>query len=201
MQDRPSERLVFPLMVGCAMLLIAQISGAAIYRYEDANGHTYLTDRPMKGNYSLKSVFYTSRTSKYASAVYRRNRNRYSPMIDAAAKRLRLRPELLHAVVRAESSYDPTAKSKAGAVGLMQLMPGTADRYGVRDRLDPAQNINGGASYLRDLLKEFKDDLKLALAAYNAGENAVKKYGNQIPPYPETQHYVRKVLGFLNPSP
>jgi soluble lytic murein transglycosylase-like protein len=79
----------------------------------------------------------------------------------------------------------------------MQLMPGTAKRYRVKDIWDPADNLRGGARYLRDLLDMFDNDLRLALAAYNAGENAVIKYGNRIPPYPETQRYVRKVLQFL----
>jgi soluble lytic murein transglycosylase-like protein len=108
-----------------------------------------------------------------------------------------LYPELLHAVIRTESAYNPAALSSAGAVGLMQLMPGTAKRYGVPDIWDPVENLRGGARYLRDLLDLFGNDLRLALAAYNAGENAVIKYGNRIPPYPETQRYVRKVLQFL----
>jgi soluble lytic murein transglycosylase-like protein len=117
-------------------------------------------------------------------------------LIRKVAKKAKLSPELLHAVIQAESSYNPKAKSSAGAVGLMQLMPGTASRYGVTNIWDPSQNLEGGARYLRDLLDMFKNNLRLALAAYNAGENAVKKYGNRIPPYPETQKYVRKVLDF-----
>jgi soluble lytic murein transglycosylase-like protein len=80
----------------------------------------------------------------------------------------------------------------------MQLMPATAERYGVVDRSDPEQNVQGGVAYLRDLLELFESDLRLALAAYNAGENAVMRYGNAIPPYPETQNYVRKVIRFYN---
>ena len=110
----------------------------------------------------------------------------------------RLRPALIHAVVRAESAYRSDALSSKGAMGLMQLMPATAKRYGVNDRSDPAQNLRGGSEYLRDLLVMFENDLQLALAAYNAGENAVIRYGRQIPPYPETQNYVRKVIGFYN---
>ena len=182
-----------------ALLLAAQPAGAAIYKYVDAQGRIYFTDHPMKGNFRLQGVTLASkRTSPFDPAKYRRNRSRFSPLINAAARRSNLRPELLHAVVRAESSYDPRAVSRAGAAGLMQLMPGTAQRYGVSDRWDPEQNVNGGARYLRDLLKEFNYDLKLALAAYNAGENAVKKYGNRIPPFPETQRYVRKVLSFYS---
>jgi soluble lytic murein transglycosylase-like protein len=94
----------------------------------------------------------------------------------------------------AESSYNPNAESKAGAQGLMQLMPGTAKRYGVDDSFNPEQNLSGGSRYLRDLLKMFNNRLPLALAAYNAGENAVKRNGNEIPPYEETRNYVKKVL-------
>jgi soluble lytic murein transglycosylase-like protein len=105
--------------------------------------------------------------------------------------------ELLHAVVRAESAYNAGAVSPAGATGLMQLMPATAARYQVQNIEDPTENLRGGARYLRELLNLFGNDLQLALAAYNAGENAVAQYGNRIPPYPETQRYVRKVLQFL----
>ena len=94
--------------------------------------------------------------------------------------------------------------SKKGAVGLMQLMPGTAERYGVRDRYNPRDNLFGGTRYLRDLLVMFRN-VPLALAAYNAGENAVIRYGRKIPPYPETQTYVRRVLKYYlanrQPSP
>ncbi len=106
-------------------------------------------------------------------------------------------PELLHAVIRAESAYQPNALSHAGACGLMQLMPATAKRFKVQNIWDPAENIEGGATYLRFLMDLFGNDLRLALAGYNAGENAVKRYDNQIPPYSETQNYVRKVLQFL----
>jgi soluble lytic murein transglycosylase-like protein len=124
-------------------------------------------------------------------------RARFRGLIEGAAQRHGLMPELLHAVIRAESAYQPDALSHAGACGLMQLMPGTAERFNVRNIWDPAENIQGGAAYLRLLLDMFDNDLQLALAAYNAGENAVKRYGNQIPPYQETQDYVRKVLRFL----
>ena len=197
-QNRQALRVVRTVMVGAILLFVTQVAAAAIYRYVDAQGRVYFTDRPMKGDFRLKSITGKPHNSSFDSVEYRRNRSRFRPLIDAAARSSNLRPELLHAVVQAESSYDPKALSRAGAVGLMQLMPGTAERYGVSDRWDPAQNLRGGSHYLRDLLREFKFDLKLALAAYNAGENAVKKYGNRIPPYPETQRYVRKVIGFYN---
>ena len=114
------------------------------------------------------------------------------------ANRYKLPKSLIHAVITAESAYDSEAVSRAGAVGLMQLMPGTARRYGVKNRRNPYQNISGGTQYLRDLLVMYDNNLQLVLAAYNAGEGAVKKYNNTIPPYKETQNYVKKVIAYYN---
>ncbi len=124
-------------------------------------------------------------------------RARYQDLIEANAARYNLSPALLHAVIRTESAYQANAQSHAGACGLMQLMPGTAARFRVSNIWDPAENIRGGSAYLRFLLDHFDGDLRLALAGYNAGEGAVKKFNNQIPPYRETQNYVRKVLRHL----
>lgn len=124
-------------------------------------------------------------------------RARFERLINAYARVYGLSPQLLHAVIRTESAYDHEAVSRAGAEGLMQLMPGTAARYGVKDSFNPVENVRGGAAYLRDLLDMFGQDLKLALAGYNAGENAVIRNGNQIPPYAETQNYVRQVLQYF----
>ena len=124
------------------------------------------------------------------------NRLAYTALVDEIARETGLKAELLHAVIRAESAYDATAVSHAGAGGLMQLMPGTAERYGVRDRFDPRQNVRGGARYLRDLLQMFDRNLQLALAGYNAGENAVVQYDRTIPPYAETQQYVKRVMQY-----
>lgn len=125
-------------------------------------------------------------------------RAQYADVIEQAAYKHGLDPALLHAVIRAESSYNPGAVSHKGAMGLMQLMPGTAARYGVRNPYDPEENIFGGARYLRDLMGMFRSDIRLAVAAYNAGEHNVMKYGYQVPPFPETQDYVSKVLGFYS---
>ena len=125
-------------------------------------------------------------------------RKRFAPLIAETARQHKLSPALLHAVVTVESGYNPRARSNKGAVGLMQLMPGTAKRYAVSDIWDPRQNLNGGARYLGDLLQMFNNDLGLALAAYNAGENAVIQHGNRIPPYPETRNYVPRVLQHYN---
>jgi len=108
-------------------------------------------------------------------------------------------PALVRAVIHQESGEDPSAISEAGAMGLMQLMPGTADAYGVDDPFDPEQNIAGGTALLADLLRQYHGDVKLALAAYNAGSGAVAKY-HGIPPYAETQAYVRSVTSLYRNS-
>jgi hypothetical protein len=117
----------------------------------------------------------------------------YAAEIDAAAKRYGLDAALLKGLIKQESDFDPNARSPAGAVGLCQLMPGTADALGVDDPLDPAQSIDGGARYLREMLDIFDGDERLGLAAYNAGPGAVRAHGG-IPDYPETQEFVRRVL-------
>jgi soluble lytic murein transglycosylase-like protein len=120
----------------------------------------------------------------------------YDQVVDEVSRSFGLESALLHAVISVESRYNPKAVSRKGAAGLMQLMPATAKRYGVVDAFDPAQNLHGGAKYLRDLLGMFNNNMSLALAAYNAGEGAVIKHGNRIPPYRETRNYVSRVLDF-----
>lgn len=124
----------------------------------------------------------------------------YADMAHMTAEHYGVDPKLVHAIISVESGWDPRAVSRKGAQGLMQLMPQTAARYGVRDVFDPLENIEGGARYLRDLLHEFNGDLRLALAAYNAGGEAVRHYRG-IPPYPETQEYVRAVLAAYRSAP
>jgi soluble lytic murein transglycosylase-like protein len=119
-------------------------------------------------------------------------RKLYDPIIQNVAARLRIDGELLHAVIRAESNYDRFAISNRGAMGLMQLMPATVARYGVRNVFDPADNIEGGARYLKDLIALYGGRTDLVLAAYNAGQEAVKKYRG-IPPYPETRSYISRI--------
>jgi len=176
------------------MLAALPAARADIYRLVDAQGVVHLSDRPL-GRGSVRIVRtvrgYVPASSRAKN--YRRNRRRYAPLIDRVARRLHLDRALVHAVVHVESAYDPRAVSRKGAVGLMQLMPATARRYGVRDRYDPRQNVSGGARYLRDLLYQFRN-VVLALAAYNAGENAVRRARNRVPPFTETRRYVRKVL-------
>ena len=129
--------------------------------------------------------------------------NRYqrelTPLIDAIALSENFDPALVHAVISQESRYNPTAGSPKGAGGLMQMMPATAARFGLTsaERFDPAKNVRAGIRYLKVLLKLFGGNLDLVLAGYNAGEGAVLKYGRRIPPYKETQNYVRRVKGYL----
>lgn len=120
--------------------------------------------------------------------------SRFDQLIDEVATGYGLESALLHAVVAVESRYDPRALSPMGAAGLMQLMPGTARRYGVEDVLDPEQNLRGGARYLRDLLARFGSDIRLALAAYHVGEGNVIRYRNSVPPFQATIDYVFKVV-------
>ncbi|HZV72948.1 MAG TPA: lytic transglycosylase domain-containing protein [Conexibacter sp.] len=121
----------------------------------------------------------------------------YDGLVTASAQRYGVDPALLHGLIQQESGFDPSSTSGAGAVGLCQLMPGTAASLGVSNPLDPAQSIDGGARYLRQQLDAFGGDPSLALAAYNAGSGAVRRYGG-VPPYAETQAYVQKVLGYAN---
>ncbi len=168
---------------------------ADIYKFVDKKGVVTLTNRPSSPKYKL--ILRTRKAwqpSKYRNMTT--NRSLFNHTINLAARRFHLNQALIHAVIQAESGYNPNAVSKAGAVGLMQLMPDTARHYGVTDRHNPAQNVQGGSHYLSDLLRRF-GNLKLALAAYNAGETAIARYGNRIPPYRETRAYVKKVLALF----
>lgn len=118
-------------------------------------------------------------------------------LISSAAKRYGLSEELLNAVVKAESGFNPKAVSPKGAMGLMQLMPGTAKMYGVNDPFDPSQNLEAGSQHLSKLLERYDGDIERALAAYNAGEKAVETYKG-VPPYKETQTYIARIMGMLD---
>jgi soluble lytic murein transglycosylase-like protein len=120
----------------------------------------------------------------------------FNEIIDYAARKYNINSSIIKSVIKAESNFNPNAVSSAGAQGLMQLMPGTAKLLGVTDSFDPAQNIDGGVKYLRDMLDKFGGNLELALAAYNAGPGNVTKYGG-IPPFTETQNYVKKIMGYI----
>ena len=171
------------------------VSFADIYKYTAPDGRVYYTDQP-EHRYYKRIIRTKPRGYTQAFNHLKKNRAKYDSIIAKAASRHQLDEKLLHAVIKAESAYQAQAISSAGAVGLMQLMPETAKRYGVTNRSDPEQNVNAGTQYLKDLLEMFDSNLSLAIAAYNAGENAVKKYNNSIPPYPETRNYVNQVLAY-----
>ena len=170
---------------------------AGIYVFVDDHGAINLSNDPDDARYQVLVAPAPSATAGTAM-VAQDNRAwlQYRDLIQASAARFQLDPALLRAVINAESGYNPNAVSRRGAGGLMQLMPMTARRLGVANVFDPAENVVGGARYLVELLKLFDNDLQLALAAYNAGEAAVLKYGRRIPPYRETTEYVSKVVAF-----
>lgn len=177
----------------------SSLARADIYKYTAANGRVYYTDEPSHKKYKL---IIRTKPKNYSAGFkhLKKNKKKYSPIIQEAATKHGVDPKLIHAVIYAESAYNAKAISSAGAVGLMQLMPATARQYGAHNRKDPKQNVFAGTRYLKYLLGLFDGDLALSVAAYNAGENTVKKYKNQIPPYPETQKYVKQVLSLYKKS-
>jgi soluble lytic murein transglycosylase-like protein len=188
------------LKTGLLLLSISSHVSADIYKFVAPDGRIYYTDEPKRGfNYRL-IIRTPPKTYNHDVKYMSVNKGKFNDMIAKAAARHQMDPKLLHAVIQAESAYNPNAVSSAGAVGLMQLMPDTARRYGVSDRRDAEQNIDGGTRYLKDLLSMFNSNLRLAVAGYNAGEGAVMKFNNTVPPYPETQNYVQHVLKIYEKS-
>lgn len=189
-------------IAGCCLLLGCAIhtARADIYAYTAEDGSVTLSNVPTDSRY-VPLVRGQTDAAPPAAAVPRAmpalaGKAGYEQMVDEVSRAYGVDSALLHAVISVESSYNPKAVSRKGAAGLMQLMPQTAKRYGVVNSLDPRQNLQGGAQYLRDLLGMFDNNVSLALAAYNAGEQAVMKHGNRIPPYRETVKYVPRVLEF-----
>jgi soluble lytic murein transglycosylase-like protein len=185
------------------IFLIAILLGAAsaaanpkIYTYLDAQGQRHYTDVPDNNRYRLLVLSPHDRTASGDRYDFRllAKAAQYDTIIEQAAVSAALEPNLLRAVIVVESGFNSRAVSKRGAVGLMQLMPATARRYGVSNPYDARQNVHGGARYLKFLIDHFGHDVHLALAAYNAGEDAVERNGGQIPPFSETMAYVPRVL-------
>lgn len=140
----------------------------------------------------LSSMLFIYAVSAILSAGQVDLKAKYDPIIQRLAAKHGVPADLVHAVIKAESNYDQFAVSPKGAIGLMQLMPETAMKYGVKNLLDPEDNIEGGIKYLKDLIKQYQGDRNLVLAAYNAGQKAVEKH-NGVPPYPETKNYLKRV--------
>jgi soluble lytic murein transglycosylase len=177
--------IVWAVLVG-SVLLFARSIQAAIYYQIDQHGVAHFTNAPTEPGYRLFQPGVLPDGTRLTAASIEQ-------LIEAFAAEHDLDPELIRAVIRAESNFNPRAISRKGAQGLMQLMPGTIWRLSVGDAYDPRENIGAGVRYLRELLDLFRGDLTLALAAYNAGEKAVRRYRG-VPPYPETRDYVTKVL-------
>lgn len=175
-------------------IAIALPAGADTFRFTAPDGTVHFTNTPTDPRY--RRMGFGSGTRSGWLNLPPGGGTRYLQEIREAATRHGVSEELVSAVIRVESGYNPHAVSPKGARGLMQLMPGTASLLGVRNSFDPRENIDGGVRHLRGLLERFPNNLPLALAAYNAGEQAVTLYRG-IPPYPETQGYVARILSLL----
>lgn len=188
--------LPFTFFFCCAAMLPALAAAASLFEYTDERGTVHYSNVPTDPRYEpvMTADDATSASGAGLQSILQKS-SAYSRIILSAALDSRLEPELVQAVMVAESGAEPKAISGKGARGLMQLMPATAQKYGVRDVFDPEQNIRAGAHYLRDLADRYQNDLQLMLAAYNAGPAAVDRQGGRVPPFKETLDYVPRVLG------
>ncbi len=197
MSSRPV--LIFLAVAG---LLAGRAARAGdLYSYVDDDGVVHFSNAPSDARYrrvGVKAggggVYRTPAPQARSQPIAVRSNDRWRAHIHAAAEKYRLPEALLLAVMAVESNFDPRAVSEKGAVGLMQLMPGTAKDMYVGDAYDPPQNIEGGARYLRILANQYAGDMVKTLAAYNAGPDAVRRAGDTVPDIPETREYVRKVV-------
>jgi hypothetical protein len=177
------------------VLVGAVVSQADVYRYEDDNGVVCYTDAPF--NKKAERVIKTDIAEPARVSQNISTRNDFHGIVHEKANKYEIDPSLVHAVIKTESNGNPRAISRKGAMGLMQLMPTTAQDLEVRNPFDPEENIEGGTRYLKYLIERFRGDLTLALAAYNAGPKTVEKTGS-VPHIPETKEYVRRVLSLYN---
>jgi soluble lytic murein transglycosylase len=177
------------LLAAALALALARAADAQIFVYKDEYGRTFFTDTPQHEGYAR----YRPKGEVLARRVSHMQTASYDPAIKRASRQHGVSPALVKAVIAAESGFDPEAVSTKGAQGLMQLMPGTARDLGVDDALDPWQNIDGGTRYLGKMIERFPGELTLAVAAYNAGPEAVTRHRG-VPPFDETRSYVKRVL-------
>jgi soluble lytic murein transglycosylase-like protein len=186
------------LILILAVVAAPGLARADVYSFTDANGVSHFSNVPSDSRYQL--LISTSSEAAAGTAVKEHSIDwlarsaQYDGVIKGAAKDATIQAQLVRAVIVVESGFNPRAVSKKGAIGLMQLQPATAKRYGVKNIYDPGENVRAGAHYLSDLLARFDSNLELALAAYNAGEEAVERYGRHVPPYRETLAYVPSVM-------
>ncbi len=191
------KRTIIFLLFLLISLCLPEAGMADFFQYTDEAGVVHITNVPTSKKYKWMMEERKPSVLSPSNPAFRKlSKQKFDEMISSAAARHGIDPHLVRAIVKAESDYDERAVSKKGATGLMQLMPETASRMGVRNIHDPEDNVEGGIRYLSKLLKMFDWQVPLAVAAYNAGENAVVKYGNRIPPYDETQTYVKRVLHY-----
>ncbi len=184
------RRLTLIAVIACTGGFLPRPAAAQIYSWRDADGHLVLSDRPAgtAASYAGPQTPDIRTTRPLA-----RSHGAYDTFIQEHAESNGVSPDLVRAVIQVESGFNPRAVSPKGAMGLMQLMPATATAYRVADPFDPAENIRGGVSYLRQLLDRYDNRVELALAAYNAGPGAVDRHGAQVPPFRETREYVRRI--------
>jgi hypothetical protein len=206
------NKRVWHLALGSALFAAAVLApmgvGAELVELAEQDGTIHLTNTPTDPRYQRLGIAPSPLPPASLAAAPARPASAGRPMIDAhirdAAERYGVPEQLVAALIRVESGFNPRAVSPKGARGLMQLMPATASQLGVRNAFDPAENIDGGVRHLRGLIERYENDLPLALAAYNAGAGAVAQYGG-IPPYAETQQYVTRILQIvgadLTPAP
>jgi soluble lytic murein transglycosylase-like protein len=192
MKHRCTLRSLAALVGALAVLALSPSSQADIYQYVDGDGVVHFSNTQKRGKLVAKAARRRASMPRDRSPE---RFTRYDGHIREASALYQIPEELVRAVIKVESDFDPRAVSPANARGLMQLIPETAERMMVTDIFDPRQNIFGGVRYLRVLANLFNGNLELTVAGYNAGENAVMRYGG-IPPYAETQDYVVKVLGY-----
>ena len=194
------NKVVLIRMAALCLVLVPASASAQIYSWRDANGHLVVANTPRPGSSGAGKTVRSYpvpksaaiRTTSHATSDHVRM---YEGLITEHARLNDVRPDLVRAVVQVESAYNPYARSPKGAAGLMQLMPATAQRFGVKNAFNPEENLRAGVAYLRQLLNRYENNEELALAAYNAGPNAVDKYGENVPPYAETKNYVARIGG------